>query len=55
MTLAEEEVARLSGELEWLRQETRLSDIKVEELEDQVTVVLRCLLDIGVALNDKAV
>ena len=38
VTLAEEEVARLSGELEWLRQETRHGDRKVEELEDQVPV-----------------
>ena len=34
--LAEEEVARLSGELEWLREETRHGDRKVEELQDQV-------------------
>ena len=34
--LAEEEVARLSGELEWLREETRHGDRKLEELQDQV-------------------
>ena len=34
--LAEEEVARLSGELQWLREETRHGDRKLEELQDQV-------------------
>ena len=56
VTLAEEEVARLSGELEWLRQETRHGDRKVEELEDQVTVErYAAYLHLGVALNDKGV
>ena len=53
VTLAEEEVARLSGELEWLRQETRHGDRKVEELEDQVSVACcTAYLQLGVALND---
>ena len=39
--LAEEEVARLSGELEWLREETRHGDRKVEELQDQVLQSMR--------------
>ena len=34
--LREEEVVRLSGELEWLREEARHGGRKVEELEDQV-------------------
>merc|ERR1719237_328299 len=38
--LAEEEVARLSGELEWLREETRHGDRKVEELQDQVALLV---------------
>ena len=37
--LAEEEVARLSGELEWLREETRHGDRKLEELQDQVLLL----------------
>jgi len=37
---AEEEVARLSGELEWLREETRHGDRKLEELQDQVALLV---------------
>ena len=37
--LAEEEVARLSGELQWLREETRHGDRKLEELQDQVILI----------------
>ena len=51
--MAEEEVARLSGELEWLRQETRHGDRKVEELEDQVPVArYSAYLQLGIALNE---
>ena len=54
VTLAEEEVARLSGELEWLRQETRHGDRKVEELEDQVTVArFTARMKLGIARNEK--
>lgn len=38
--LSEEEVARLSGELEWLREETRHGDRRMEELEEQVAVLV---------------
>jgi len=38
--LAEEEVARLSGELQWLREETRHGDRKLEELQDQVALLV---------------
>ena len=34
--LSEEEVARLSGEVAWLKEETRYGDRKVGELEEQV-------------------
>lgn len=34
--LSEEEVARLSGEVAWLKEETRHGDRKVGELEEQV-------------------
>ena len=32
-----EDVARMSGELEWLREETRHGDRRLEELQDQVS------------------
>ena len=37
--LSEEEVARLSGEVAWLKEETRHGDRKVGELEEQVIIV----------------
>ena len=36
---SEEEVARLSGEVAWLKEETRHGDRKVVELEEQVLIV----------------
>ena len=35
---SEEEVARLSGEVAWLKEETRHGDRKVVELEEQVVM-----------------
>ena len=41
---SEEEVARLSGEVAWLKEETRHGDRKVGELEEQViNVSSNCL------------
>ena len=42
--LSEEEVARLSGEVAWLKEETRYGDRKVGELEEQVINCARLLM-----------